>query len=330
MSPVLPFDIITLIIDVVGENEDTDLLKELALVSHSFLQICSKHLFATIELDDACLSSKRGFVKLLKSRPEVVEYIRKLTYKLGDYNPNFLRSIPHLNCLIITSSPRSSNVPDWKKLDPSLTSALLRLMHLPPIDHIEISYIQKFPLSSLIPCVNLLRLDILYLGHDCDSFETVPSEVMPKLREFRTTGSSLLAMKLLHAKLQDGRPAFNLMNLRRLSLFPEVFEDKSSIQYLLQRAKLLEELRLPDELGQGTVGLHDNLSPTACTLKVLHLTMPFPPYGRVSPPTRLREELEAMAGHNVLEDLTFESRWVKAIQRIALELWVVYLTTGFL
>ena len=180
-------------------------------------------------------------------------------------------------------------------------------MHLPPINHIEISYIKKFLLSSLIPCVNLLRLDILYLGHDCDSFETVPSEVMPKLREFRTTGSSLLAMKLLYTKLQYGRPAFNLTNLRRLSLFPEDFEDKSSIQYLLQRAKLLEEVRLPDELGQGIVELHDNLSPTACTLKVLHLTIPFPPYyGRVSPPTRLREELEAMAGHNVLEALNFE------------------------
>ena len=181
-------------------------------------------------------------------------------------------------------------------------------MHLPPraIDHIEISYIQKFPLSSLIPCVNLFRLDVLYLGHDDDSFETVPSEVMPKLREFRTTGSSLLAMKLLYTKLQYGRPALNLTNLRRLSLFPEDFEDKSSIQYLLQRAKLLEEVRLPDELGQGIVELHDNLSPTACTLKVLHLTIPFPPYGRVSPPTRLREELEAMAGHNVLEALTFE------------------------
>ena len=53
MSLVLPFEIITLIIDIVGENEDTDLLKELALVSHSFLKICSRHLFATVELHDA-------------------------------------------------------------------------------------------------------------------------------------------------------------------------------------------------------------------------------------------------------------------------------------
>ena len=40
MSPILPFDII-------GENKDSNLLEELALVSHSFkfLQIYSKHLF---------------------------------------------------------------------------------------------------------------------------------------------------------------------------------------------------------------------------------------------------------------------------------------------
>jgi hypothetical protein len=93
MSPVLqvPFDIIIylLIIDIVlvGENKDTNLLKELALVSHSIHQICSKHLFATVELQYAdrrgrIASSKKGFVKLLNSRPDVVKYIRKLTYKM--------------------------------------------------------------------------------------------------------------------------------------------------------------------------------------------------------------------------------------------------------
>ena len=323
MSPVLPFDITALIIDVVGENEDTDLLKELALVSHSFLHICSKHLFAAIELDDAYPFSKRGFVKLLKSRPEVVKYIRKLSYKLGDNDPsfvdgdrlpssmlpNFLRSIPHLNCLIITTSGSIWTL-DWKRLDSSLTPALLHLMHLPTINRIDLSYIENFPLSSFIPCVNLLRLDIFYLIHahevDGDTFEIVLSEVIPKLREFSTIGSSLLTMKLLHSKMQDGRPAFNPMNLRRLTLYLGDFEDNSSIRYLLQNAKSLEELRLPDGLGQCIVGLHDILSPTACTLKVLHLTMPFHSYVSVSLPIQLCEELEAMAGHNVLEALTFE------------------------
>jgi hypothetical protein len=46
MSPVLqvPFDIIALIIDIVGEIKDANLLKELALVTHSFHEICSIYL----------------------------------------------------------------------------------------------------------------------------------------------------------------------------------------------------------------------------------------------------------------------------------------------
>ena len=329
MSLVLPFDIITLIIDIVGENEDTDLLKELSLVSHSFFQICSKHLFAAIELDDAAnSSSKRGFVKLLKSRPEVVKYIRKLKYKFGGNQPfsvpvptspscvdddrllsfifpNFLQSIPHLNCLIIKAWSLN-----WKKLDSSLTSALLHLMHLPTINRIDLAFIQNFPLSNLIPCVNLLRLNIEHTYEDDDdSFDIVQSEVMPKLREFYSSESSVLTRKLLHSKMQDGRPAFNLMNLRRLSSYVDDFGAKSNIRYLLQNAKLLEELHLRND-GRSIVGLHDILSPIACTLKVLHLASCF--FFRhsiieVSTPARqLCEELEAMAEHNVLEALTCE------------------------
>ena len=40
MTPVFPLDVVALIIDIVEENNDTKLLKELALVSHSFHQIC--------------------------------------------------------------------------------------------------------------------------------------------------------------------------------------------------------------------------------------------------------------------------------------------------
>ena len=102
MSPVLPFDIIALIIDIVGENNDTNLLKKLALVSHSFLHICYKHLFATVELHDAApmrhvASSKKGFVKLLENKPDVVKYIRNLTYII-EYDHVLSPQIsPHLN-----------------------------------------------------------------------------------------------------------------------------------------------------------------------------------------------------------------------------------------
>jgi hypothetical protein len=94
-APPLPavLNIIALIIDIIGEDGDKNLLKELALVSHSFHEICSKYLFATVELRDAGLwhpipFSKMGFVKLLESRPDVVKYICKLTYEVG-YHDKF-------------------------------------------------------------------------------------------------------------------------------------------------------------------------------------------------------------------------------------------------
>ena len=160
MSPVLPFDIITVIIDIIGEGGNTDLLKELALVSHSFLHICREHLFATVELNDSSYvdeSPKKAFVKLLESRLDVVKYIRKLTYRVNsthiynDYDrllsAALLNSYPRfsrLNCLAINASNM-----DWNTLDSSLTSALIHLMHLPTINHIDLTYIQNFPLISL-------------------------------------------------------------------------------------------------------------------------------------------------------------------------------------
>ena len=331
MSSVLPFDIIALIIDIVGENNDTNLLKDLALVSHSFLQTCSKHLFATVELHDAdpkrrVASSKKGFVKLLESRPEVVKYIRKLTYKVGGFYfryqlllanpsfenedqglspilPNLLRTIPRLSCLTINGS----NL-DWNTLDSSRTSAFLYLMQLPTINHIDLSFIQNFPVSSFTPSVNLRRLDISYLRRfDLVEEEGSPeiiilSEMMPKIREFHTLASPLLTTKLLHAKTHDGRSAFNFTDLKRLST---CLEDERNLRYLVQNAKLLENLHLSIGPGQSFVRLYDILSSSSRTLKVLDFSVSmYNPYPL--PLAGLCEGLEAMAGHNTLEALSFE------------------------
>ena len=89
-------------------------------------------------------SSKKGFVKLVESRPNVVNYIRKLTYKARSYNDddqmvssilsNFLPTISRLNCLAINAFHS-----DWDALDSSLTSAFLHLMRFPTINHIDLS-----------------------------------------------------------------------------------------------------------------------------------------------------------------------------------------------
>ena len=317
MSPVLPFDVIAVIIDIVGENKDTDLLKELALVSHSFHHICIKQLFANIDLHDAdpfyhLVSSKNGFVQLVKSRPDIVNYIRKLTYKVsaGDNREddhllspilsNFLPTTSCLNCLEINASGW-----EWNALDSSLTSAFLHLISLPTINHIDLSFIQNFPLSSLTSSVNLLRLDMRYL-HDIEEdnySKNVQSEMLPKIREFHTSNSCWPTMKLLDIKGQDGRPVFNFMDLRQLSVTFFDFEDIRNIQCLLEKAKLLERLHL--SVISFRLSLVGVLSTASRTLKVLYLTVPI--YQYLPPPLAgLCEELESMAGHNTLEVLSFE------------------------
>ena len=314
MPTELPFDIIALIVDIVGESKDTDLLKELALVSHSFLQICSNHLFAIIELHSAnslfaSSSSKKGFVKLLKDRPEVVKYIRELKYNVLLYNDdddhllspillNFLPTFSRLNSLTITSISQ-----DWNRMNPSLTSAFLHIMHLPTINHIDLSYIQNFPLFSLAQSVNLLQLDIhnLYRSHwhllEEDASPEIVADMMPKIRKFYTSGSSRLTMKLLHAKTRDGLPAFNFMDLRRFSIYIGGFEDEQNIRYLLQKAKLLENLRLSVARAQSLEGL---LSPGARNIKDLDLSV-FLWDGSSIFLGGTCEELEALAGQNMLE-----------------------------
>ena len=104
--------------------------------------------------------------------------------------------------------------------------------------------------------------------------------------------------------MQNGQPAFDLINLKRLSITFTEFEDERNIRYLLQNAKFLQQLRLSANRTRSVVGvLSESLS--ARTLKILDIV-----FLLFSDPllSGLCKELEAMAGHNVLEALSFEVR----------------------
>jgi hypothetical protein len=166
-------------------------------------------------------------------------------------------------------------------------------------------------LSRLTPSLNLHQPDIFYLFplEEDDSPEIVVlSEMMPNIREFQTSESTVLMTRLLHAKLHVGRPAFNFMDLRRLSMNCTQFKDKRNVRYLLQNAKLLEELQLSVGPDRTLLGLHKILSPLR-TLNVLDLTLPLHDSPVRLPLGGLCKELEAMAGHNMLEAHPWTSKY---------------------
>ena len=97
------------------------------------------------------------------------------------------------------------------------------------------------------------------------------------------------------------------MDLRRLSISSYQYEDERNIGYLLQNAKLLEELDIEVDHGRSLVGL---LSLSARTLKTLYLWTTLS-WDKSVFLGGICEELEAMAGHNMLEALTFQIRVVE-------------------
>jgi hypothetical protein len=116
----------------------------------------------------------------------------------------------------------------------------------------------------------------------------------PKIREFHTELSFQLMKTLLHAKRQDGQPAFDFMDLRRLSMSFTQSEDCQNFRYLLQNAKLLEELHLKVGGAASLAGLDVLFSTSVRNLKVLDWTVAFSSY----PLVVLCRKLEAMAGHD--------------------------------
>ena len=180
--------------------------------------------------------------------------------------------------------------------------------HLPTINHIDLSNIFSFPVSSLTSCVNLHRLDIFYTNGPLENI--VQLEMTPKIREFNSFLSTefKLTTKLLRAKGQDGQPAFNFMDLRRLSIaFDPSDSEEDSLRYLLRSTKSLERLRL--SVRQSLMGLNDIiLSSNASTLEVLDLMMEvlLNVHHLSQPLAGLCEVLEAMAGRYKLETLSFE------------------------
>jgi hypothetical protein len=113
-------------------------------------------------------------------------------------------------------------------------------------------------------------------------------------------------MKLLHARLQDGQPAFRFIHLRRLSISVLRKEDRWAFGQLVLNARFLQKLELSLGINECSVGLHRLLSPRARTLKYLEVSL----HVHTGGPERLPlgglcRELEAMAGNNILEALCF-------------------------
>jgi hypothetical protein len=248
MRSIFPFEIEEIILNCLAEDDEHhSALKTCSLVCQAFLHICRKHIFESIVLNDSTyLSTTHAFNRLLSETPEIADYIRKLDYTIPVEVlvqdrvsiQDSLKRISRLEFLKV----QHHNWPNFKWNNNPIRPALLHLLHLPTLTHFQITRMENFVISDLIPCVNLKSLDI-------GDFTTVLAETtlhaaLPEhsiqLKEllvgFR---SSTAIMILCTARRPDGKPIIDFGSLSKVTVSFERPGNGEALEDLFRRCRIL-------------------------------------------------------------------------------------------
>ena len=235
MAPRLPLEVVNLIIDDLAKYDyKLSSIKACALVCHSFLPLCRKHIFASVTLSDRYPSSSTSddLNHLLSNSPHLAVYILNLDYHLNKkYKKEFIKKrvlwllpmfkkLVKLQCLTLNYYPYSSRIKvfDWMSLYER--KVLLPLLHFPTLTIINLGRIVNFPLADLAGCVNLKKLEIQSL--EClpngagEFLETLPPTPVMLEQLVIDSGSMKLVQQLCDALRPDGKPVIDFSSLKEI------------------------------------------------------------------------------------------------------------------
>ena len=236
--PILSLEVVEQIIDMVAAKsesqhkqfDDFPSLKSCALVCHSFLALCRKHIFGFV-----ILNRRRPFIsptsddlnQLLLDSPHLAVYIRKLDYFVT--NKEFVKKrLPWLSSMlnklvklqkldIHYSHPQRSRRLDW--MSSSARKVLIPLLHLPTITNITLSTIRNFAIADLAGCVNLKKLRIGQL--ECstgvgDFLKALPATPLMLERLALNEENVKFVQLLCDARRPDGKTLIDFSSLNEI------------------------------------------------------------------------------------------------------------------
>jgi hypothetical protein len=235
MPPMLPLEVVNLIIDDLAKHNDKlSSIKACALVCHSFLPLCRKHIFASVTLNERQPSSPTSddLNYLLSNSPHLAVYILNLDYHVNNKKeflkkrllwllPMFKKLIKLRKLCVSYYSSRGKKF-DW--MSPSERKVLLPLLHFPTLTSISLKTTENFPLADLAGCVNLKNLEIQSL--ECSNgvgnfLEALPpTTVMLERLKITNYGPGMGTIKprqLCDARRPDGKPIIDFSSLKEIS-----------------------------------------------------------------------------------------------------------------
>ncbi|KAF8968061.1 hypothetical protein BDZ97DRAFT_1755481 [Flammula alnicola] len=321
--PPIPLDVIEIILDILDDETDHKSLKACSLTCQAFLRPCRKHIFRSIVVNPDHYRTSVGTIRslgiLLASAPEIGSYVRELDYRITSrdlIDPNIPRVLMHftqlqsLSLYGYTNRGRGqSQSLDWIAIALPIRTAFLRLMHLPTLNHLSLTFIKNFTVYDLIPCTNLLRLKVSRF-HIADIHDTPePWSILPprpvQLQRFDIGYEcSGVANKLVEATCSDGLRVVNFKNLKEFGASCENLFDIASMKLPLKMAEGLTAISLTTSKQMPFCGFAEMVAPFRKTLTKANLYVMIE--GVYDDPLAgICEELENMAGRkfNVLEHL---------------------------
>ena len=275
--PRLPLEVVEQIIDIVGakseiynQPEDLPSLKACALVCHSFIALCRKHIFASVTLNDLKRRppspTSDDFYHLLSNSPHLAVYIRELEYivnkeefvaKRLPWLSSMFNKLVKLQVLSIRywgSYSGPGNKLDW--MSSSERKVLLPLFHLPTLTSISLSKIQNFALADLAGCVNLKTLD--FWGLECSTgigkfLEVLPATPVMLERLVMEDGNVKPVYQLRHARRPDGKPIIDFSSLKEISATVTRLD---SLMELFEMCRTLHKIDLTSVSLSHILSLH--------------------------------------------------------------------------
>ena len=243
MTPRLPLEVMEQIIDDVARNRNNlSSIRACALVCHSFLPLCTKHIFASVTLNAPACPTSDDLNHLLSNSPHLAVYIRELGYHVSKKEfvakrlpwllAMFKKFVKLQELIISYSSAARDNGLDWM----SSSKVLLPLLHLPTLTSIGLSSFSNFSLADLAGCVNLkdLWIESLEFSNGVGKFlEALPPTPVMLEKFAIDEGNATPAhwRQLCHARRPDGKPIIDFSSLKtltarfaRLDSMTELFE----------------------------------------------------------------------------------------------------------
>ncbi|KAF8810935.1 hypothetical protein BYT27DRAFT_7336459 [Phlegmacium glaucopus] len=319
-NPSLPLEVIEMIVDTVATEDDSRFssIKACALVCHSILPLCRKHIFASVTLNprEPPFHTIDRLNYLLSKSPHIAVYIRKLVYHVKSTErclSLMSKKLVKLQTLSICYTvTRPGGHLDW--MSPHTRKVLLPLLHLPTLTSISLYGIRDFPLADLAGCVNLKKLQIGFLECSTDVggfLEVLPTTPVMLEQLMIDKRSVSPVQQLCHARRPNGKPIIDFSSLKKI--VAEVGQ-LDSMKELFGLCRNLREVDLcvrhissradPSSLEGLFVMLRPSL-PTLRDIRVEHHIN----NDQDDPFSGLCHELKKMVGQNTVETIKLGILW---------------------